>query len=393
MYFRFHLVSAYIALGCLVFLQSNGVMANAWSCDIVVPPSQSLLDGHVQQIDAGSVVCLTEGERGPLRIWNVQGTENKPIIVTNQNGVVTTTPYEYSISVERSRFLRITGQPKEGSYGIRLGGTVGIGNLSEYIELDNLEVYRARFAGLMIKTDPSCLAETWPENFTMRGLRIHHNYIHDTETGEGMYVGYTGKSRTLMCDGVQTTVYPHKIRDIEIAHNRLEQIAADGIQLNSVEGDARIQANTIYRTGVSPFSEHFQNTGIQVGGNSVEVSDNIIYHSGGNGMMLDGDGLLISRNTIVGAGENGIFARNAAQQNASVSGGLPYRFEHNMIIRPVSYGIKLYAVRTASANVLSHNTIEDDGRVDAANRPMTYSYLNLEVARDEQNNHHYVVEY
>lgn len=245
---------------------------------------------------------------------------------------------------------------------------------------------------MLIKTDPNCDPATWAENFTMAGVHIHDNYIHNTEEGEGMYIGYTGKSRKLTCDGQNIEVFPHKLTDVNIHNNRLAQIAADGIQLNSVKGNSRIALNSIYRTGVSPFSPYWQNTGIQVGGDDVEVSHNTIYKSGGNGMMLDGDNLRILNNKIIFAGENGIFARNQAQQTGVITGGEPHVYSKNVIIQSASYGIKLYATHTRAAHLISENTIENFGELDAANRPMTYSLLNQDVAVNLVNNQHYVLD-
>ncbi|KZN52088.1 right-handed parallel beta-helix repeat-containing protein [Pseudoalteromonas luteoviolacea] len=375
--------------------QNNlSAQTNNLHCDHYIRSAQHLIDGQNMVVKAGETLCLEAGTRGPLRVRNMQGTATAPITIRNQNGVVTFSPYEYSIAIENSQWLRVTSTPVEGEseYGLRLGGTLGVGGLSEQIEIDHLEIYRARFAGMLIKTDPTCDANTWAENFSMTGLRIHNNYIHSTESGEGMYIGYTGKSRNLVCDNALTTVFPHKIQDVHIFDNKLENIAADGIQLNSVQGNAFITNNTLYRTGVSPFDPHWQNTGIQVGGDGVEVRDNLIYRSGGNGMMIDGDGIKVLNNHIIYAGENGIFARNAAQQDSSISNGLPHAYKGNLIVHPGSYALKLYAVNTNSAHLIIENSIENDGTLDSAGRPKTFSYLNDAVMRYELNNHHYVTQ-
>ncbi|MBQ4837602.1 right-handed parallel beta-helix repeat-containing protein [Pseudoalteromonas luteoviolacea] len=363
-------------------------------CDHYISRNQHLIDGQSMGVNAGQTLCLEGGTRGPLRVRNVQGSASAPIIIRNQDSVVTFSPYEYSIAVENSQWLRITSKPVEdvSEYGLQLGGTLGVGTLSEQIEIDHIEIYRARFAGMLIKTDPTCDAATWAENFTMTGIRIHNNYIHDTESGEGMYIGYTGRSRTLLCDNTLTTVYPHKLQDVHIFDNKLENIGADGIQVNSIQGNTFVNNNTIYRTGVSPFDLHWQNTGIQIGGNDVEVRDNLIYRSGGNGMMIEGDAVRVLNNHIIYAGENGIFARNMAQQDASIQNGLPHDYKGNLIIHPGSYALKLYAINTVSAHRIIENSIENDGSVDAAGRPKTFSYLNDSVLRHELNNHHYVTQ-
>ncbi|NOH71316.1 right-handed parallel beta-helix repeat-containing protein [Vibrio pectenicida] len=384
--------TAIAVLGLPILFSNTAFAEPSASCDVEIPSSQHLVDGTVMNIQPGDTVCLAEGERGPLRVKNILGTESQPIIIRNSGGVVLTQPYEYSIAIEQSKWLRLTSisQDPAKPYGIRLGGTLSVGKLSEQVEIDNIEIYRARFAGMLIKTDPNCAPDTWAENFTMTGIHIHDNYLHHTEEGEGMYVGYTALSRTLECNGVPTTVYPHKLEHVRIYNNKLEQMAADGIQLNAVKGDAQIYSNKIYRTGVSPFAPVWQNTGIQVGGDNVLVRDNFIYRSGGNGMMLDGDNLQVINNKIVSPGENGIFARNAAQQNSQISGGLPHLYQDNLIVHPVTYGITLYAINTASAHIIRDNTIENDGRLDAASRPMTFSFLNDQVERVLYNNQHYI---
>ncbi|MBQ4862414.1 right-handed parallel beta-helix repeat-containing protein [Pseudoalteromonas sp. MMG013] len=361
-------------------------------CDFVIPSSQYKIDGSQLQTSPGDRLCLAKGERGPLRVTNLHGSPEHNIVITNQDDTVTTIEYEYSIAIENSSYLQVTSTAQDSAspYKLKLGGTLSVGKLSHHIEIDHVEVYRARFAGLLIKTDPNCDSATWAENFTMSGLSIHNNFIHDTESGEGMYVGYTGHSRTLECDGKSTTVYPHKVTHVDISNNILENIAADGIQLNSVQNNARIAHNKIYRTGLSPFSPAWQNTGIQVGGEGVVVTGNMIFKSGGNGMMLDGDNLTIEHNTIIKAGENGIFARNPAQQDITRSNGLPHIYRYNHIIQSQSYGIKLYAINTATANAIYQNTIETDGSLDAAQRPMTLSYLNDSVLRTETDNRYFI---
>ncbi|WP_448568439.1 right-handed parallel beta-helix repeat-containing protein [Thalassotalea ganghwensis] len=382
------LISLNFALPNIGFSAIN----NGLDCDLVIPRNQYLIDGNQLNIASGDVICLAAGERGPIKITNIKGREGAPVIITNHGGIVRTTPYEYSIAIESSKWLRLTSTMKnDASYGIQLGGTLSVGQLSEQIEIDNLEIYRARFAGMLIKTDPNCNPDTWQENFTMNGISIHHNYIHHTEEGEGMYVGYTGKSRTLECNGEPITVLPHMLNDVHIYNNKLEQIAADGIQLNSVVGNATIENNSIYRTGVSPFAPVWQNSGIQVGGDNVKVSNNVIYHSGGNGLMLDGNDLQVMRNAIFYAGENGIFARNPAQSGNQMGSGLAHVYQDNLIVQSQSYGLKLYAIDTLTPHKIMDNTIENNGELDAAGRAMTFSFLNDSVLRELKNNHHYVV--
>lgn len=371
---------------------AQGAPGDNYSCDFDIPSAQYLLDGDQMMIPPGSTICLAPGERGPIRVKNISGTEDRPIVIRNRDDQVLITPYEYSMALENVSWLRVTSTPDpvSGEYGIRFGGTIGVGMLSHHVELDNLEIYRARFAGMLIKTDPNCNPNTWAENFIMEGVYIHDNYIHDTEEGEGMYIGYTAKSRNLVCDGEDITVYPHQLSDVRIYNNTLENIAADGIQIGAIESDAQVTGNRIYRTGVSPFAPVWQNTGIQAGGDDIEISGNQIIESGGNGMMLDGDNIRVVNNLVLSAGENGIFARNAAQQDSSLSGGLPHIYKNNTLIKSAHYGIKLYATNTSSAHILDGNLFETDGVIDVKGQYRTLSYLNDAVIREESNNRHYI---
>ncbi|MDN3611479.1 right-handed parallel beta-helix repeat-containing protein [Vibrio ostreicida] len=357
-------------------------------CSLRIPVNQYLVDGEVLGVKPGDTICLESGERGPMRIQHLHGSDSLPITVTNVDGPVTTTPYEYSIALEDASFviLKSSETKQTDPYQIKLGGTLSVGQLSHHVTIEGVEIYRARFAGMLIKTDPTCDPRTWRSNFLMSGLRVRGNYIHDTEEGEGMYIGYTGKSRTLMCDGVETTVYPHQLDDVLIENNRVELIAADGIQLNSVKQEGHIKGNRIYQTGLSPFAPVWQNTGIQVGGDNVTISDNLIVRAGGNGMMLDGDNLSVIGNMVIMAGENAIFSRNPAQQDSQNSGGLAHQYRQNVLIQSGDYAIKNYAILTSTPHMITQNTIEHNGERDAANRLKIFSYLNDTVSRQEENN-------
>src|SRR5687767_13843506 len=99
-------------------------------------------------------------------------------------------------------------------YGIKVDGAqtqgVAIAGGSTDFDVAWIEVTRAGFAGIMAKSDSDCARlHTW-DSFTQRNTRLHHNYIHHTNTGEAFYVGYfKGGPVTKDCDGQQVTLYPH----------------------------------------------------------------------------------------------------------------------------------------------------------------------------------------
>ncbi|MEM9775509.1 MAG: hypothetical protein AAF902_13085, partial [Chloroflexota bacterium] len=194
------------------------------TCDYIHPSDTWKLSGDDHNFQPGDTICLEAGERGPLRIENIHGTAENPIIIINHGGQVVTDEYSYGINLAASSHVRLTGSgDPEHFYGIRSGGTVFVGSLSTDIEVDHIETYAAGFAGFMIKTDPNCDPSTWRENFVMTNISVHDNYAHSMEDGEGFYIGFTfSDGYTVTCNGQETTVYGHLIENLKVYNNRTD---------------------------------------------------------------------------------------------------------------------------------------------------------------------------
>ncbi|WDD96770.1 hypothetical protein [Thalassomonas actiniarum] len=373
-------------------LLSGGVIANEdCGCDFTLPSSHYAFDGAAQGIMPGQTLCLAAGQRGPMKLSNIHGTASEPVVVKNCGGVVETIPYHYAISIQQSSHVNLSGTgDADNHYGLRLGGTLGIEKRSTDIEVNNIEIYQADFAGIMAKTDPTCESDTQAGNFTLANLNIHHNWIHNTQRGEGMYLGYTGHYRTLVCDGVEQKVYPHDLQGLRVQHNLVHNTASEGIQANALSRDTLISDNQVSLYGQDPFAV-YQNNGIQIGGNQVVLENNVINTGSGNGVIAIGQDIRIKNNTIINAGSYGIFADNRPAEGTQMGqAGLPHQYINNTIIDSTEEGIRSYVRLTYGANLVWGNTMINDGQPNQYGAAKFIHYLNNDVLRDEQNNHHII---
>lgn len=328
------------------------------SCDYTHPSSEWKLDGDAHSFQPGDTICLEAGTRGPLRIEDIHGTAQDPITIINSGGQVVTTEYTYGVSVSSSSHIRLTGSGDPNHfYGISAGGTVGVGGLSTNVEVDHVEVYRAGFAGFMVKTDPSCDPATWRENFTMYDISLHDNYAHDMEDGEGFYIGFTFYGGyDITCDNETITVYGHVIEGLEMYNNITYNTGAEGIQIGSTPVGADIHDNKVRLFGQRPFAD-YQNNGVQIGaGTGGLFYNNWIEEGPGNGLIMMGQGdNVVFNNVIINAGSSGVFCDERGDPV-----GTGYQYFNNTIINPGGDGIRIYA-DLMEMNHIKNNIIVNPG--------------------------------
>ena len=326
-------------------------------CGAVLLANDYEFNGLQRKFASGTVCVEAAYMRGPMKFTNLHSA-----VIKNCGGVVTTKPWHYGISVERCSDVTVTGTGedlKDHPYGFRLGGALGVGGATTSVSINHVEIYRSVFAGIMVKTDPSCDPTTWRSNLRMDGVTIQNNLIHSTGDGEGMYIGYTADSRELECDGVPTTVYPHKITNILIKDNVVTDTGADGIQVGQVDGDCVVEGNVISRFGVRPFAAVYQQNGFQINGHSAVMRNNTIVNGAGegNGMLIFGENHIVEHNTIISPGANGIFTDSRPVPQAAGDGGFPQQLRSNTIINAPHFGIKMYHRLTVSAASVIGNVI------------------------------------
>ena len=343
-------------------------------CDHVISQSgiytQSTSPGTFNRnILPGQTVCIMSGNYTLLRFRNFTGSASQPIIFKNCGGLVTIGhgTYYAALDFQGCRYFHVTGagDPAE-TYGIRIdscgtASAMSVGVLSSDCEIDHIEVAKAGFAGMMVKTDPGCDAATWRENFTMYNVNIHDNYVHDVG-GEGFYVGnsFFGSGMTRTCDGVSMQVYPHDIVGLSIHHNIVRNSGAECLQY-ACAPDAEVYNNDLENCGIDPFAS-YQNNGLQCGGGAGgNCYNNRVKDMGGAALIVIGHlgNNRFYNNLLMNSGGDGIFC----DERTGSIGGTYCDFINNTVVNSGRDAIRLY--NQDNTIVLANNAFVGTGLVTA----------------------------
>jgi hypothetical protein len=383
-------VKAAIAM-CLC-LAAFGLNAQDCGCDIEITPDvfngTNVIDGSKpikgKVPKGGDKVCLMGPyTRSSIVFRNFRGSPGNPIVITNcggkyvVNGVYSSGDYQpYSIKFDHSKYFRLTGGESDNpnDYGIEvIAGHQGVmvTDSSTNAEVDHLHIHNQGFAGIMAKTDPGCDESTWRENFTMKDLKIHHNWIHHTyrfksnlnrtEGGEGMYVGFSfyATQRKITCINGNDTIikygYAHAIHDAKIYKNIVHDTGSDGIQVGACTSGCEIYDNTIIRHGQYPFwgqngPRGDQGNGIQLGeGTGGKCYNNYIENipppnapnkTGWSIICLGQGDNQIYNNVMVNGNYGGIFID---ERPPATNNSYSFKFVNNTIVNASTVGILNYA--------------------------------------------------
>jgi gliding motility-associated-like protein len=286
-------------------------------CKYTINPGAGFtyFNGIASGVQPGDVICIQAGSKGGIQFTDVRGSATNPVIIKNCGGqaLIGGPTINNAILFLGSQYVRLTGTGDVGTeYGIKVIGTapgsqaLAIVALSSDFEVDHLEIQNAGYNGMMIKSDPStnCANVTAVRpNFTMRNMKIHNNYVHDTG-GEGIYLGvsfYNGT--TLYCGSTQ---YNHEVRGVRIYDNRFENNGREAIQVGSGVADVEVYNNKVYNYGQANLSA--QNGGIQFGLGTVgRLYNNFIKGGKGPAIAIQGIGNdYVYNNVIVSPGEQAI---------------------------------------------------------------------------------------
>jgi hypothetical protein len=214
-------------------------------------------------VQPGDTLRLPAGDYSHILFWQLAGTADAPITITNHGGVVacTNTHTWSALTVYSGRHVRLTGTGTAGiPYGFladtERGGAHSVQILAEssHIEIDHVEVSGAGFAGFNVKNEISASGKWNRGTMEMVDIHLHHNYVHDT-SGEGFYIGHTfsnGKD----VDGDGDLEYPHVLRDLVVEHNRVERTGAESIQVGSTIDGMVVAFNKVIDPGVDPFANY-----------------------------------------------------------------------------------------------------------------------------------------
>lgn len=376
----------FFTLAFFCFL-SFTIQSQDCGCTHTINPSttNTVYDGAAKNppVGPGSIVCLKTGKFNRIILKNFIGTAQNPVILKNCGGKVDievdasiTAPV---LDIRTSRYLKISGLGDSAiKYGISVhgGGDSGltVGYLSSDVEVEGVEVYDKGFAGIMIKTDPTCTnPATWRENFTMYNISVHDNYVHDV-AGEGFYIGnsfyVTGPASTSACvvGGQTLQKKAHIIEGVKVYNNIVKRTGCEGIQVGSTPVNCTIHDNIIDKTGLSPFA-NFQNNGLQIGnGTGGLVYNNFIRDAPGNGISCLGIGDNFMYNNLIintGYGEpytgsttygSAIFMDEQAHDAAVLGSGM--KVVNNTIINPTENAFRVYNDRIASTLIQNNLVIK-----------------------------------
>jgi len=339
----------------------------------------TVVDGAVapfNQIQPGDTLLLKPGYRQNLLITNLNGSPEKPVIISNNGGVVLiNTDSYYGISIRGSRYLRLTGQgSEEDFYGIRIervagGAGIGINNMCSDFEIDHVSIENTLLGGIYAKTEPDCSTPSTRDKFTQYNTIIHDNHIARVGN-EGMYIGSTKYfGTTEKCNGRDTLLLPPVLKGVRIYNNIIEYTAWDGIQVSSASNDCQIYGNLVLHDSQEGY--YSQMSGIMIGGGSkCDCYNNYIGEGKGSGIESHGlGGYRIFNNIIVDAGrsylpldsnerKHGIYVSDiSVEKDSSVN------ILFNDIINPKSDGIRFESV-VGRNNVISSNLILNPGSFD-----------------------------
>lgn len=357
----------------LFFLTSNllvQVYGQQIHCNHVIDTNQNYFNGIPHQ--AGDTFCIAPGTRGHLYFADLSGTEEEPIIIINNGGLVDIiSETGYGISISNCQHIKIIGTGSEEEYGIHIsdvssGSGIKAGNLTSDIEISNIEISNTKYTGITAKSDPNCQFNSTLDSFIMYNTHIHHNYIHDVGT-EGMYIGHSFFTGVYL-ESCDTTVQPHILDGVDIHDNIVERSGWDAIQLGCALYNARVHHNKIIED--SREERVFQMSGIMVNpGSACDVYNNIIINGKGTGIALQGvGGQKVYNNLIINAGRGylddnqtsaqkfGIFCKYTLNMDSDSS----FLICNNSIINPKSDGIRFQNKHTAN-NRFYNNIIVNPG--------------------------------
>lgn len=225
------------------------------------PPSLSYADVQASfpEVDWSSLdrLYLPAGEYQRIHLGNLpERDSSRPLVITNSGGQVRAGGFDAGqpMVVGGGRNWVLTGRydpvsrtghedfvghaegdfvGSRGRYGIFLDDAfsrdgasgLAIGDFASDFEVEMLEIARAEFAGMLVKTDDQGDA-------LMRRVRLHDLYVHDVGS-EGLYLGSTQAQPQ------------HAFEELEIYDNRFIRTGTEALQVGQLGSDCEIHHNVL----------------------------------------------------------------------------------------------------------------------------------------------------
>lgn len=364
----------------------------------VYPPASGLGTTIIDTITfpdirPGDIVCLMAGTFKQILIRDIHGLPGKAINFRNEGGkVIISNDAHYGISVRNCSHINISGSGHcDIQHGILIekvekGSGISFEKLSTDFSLSSIEITNTKLAAIVAKSDPNCTFESLRENFTMRNLSIHDNFIHDVH-GEALYIGHSYyNGLTLNCNGVDTLVLPHVNIGVHVFNNTIQHTGRNAMQVSSSYSDCSIHNNSIQYDSQSEV--YNQMGGIIIGAGSVcDCYNNYISHGKGVGIEIFGRGnMMIYNNLIINPGKtfrpeepisqnpkHGIFIKNVNTDSAAT-----IHVFHNTIISPKNDGIWFENNKLPGSRI-QNNIITDPGSFAQIGQRAFVNHANLDL--------------
>ncbi len=347
------------------------------NCDHVITPEKDFINGDGLNIQPGDVICIQAGKYRSLNLFNFQGSAQNPITFINCGGqvIIGDPDWHYGFVMNNNRYFRLTGTGDPNfEYGIKIDNThssgLAISTRSSDYEIDHLEISNTGFAGMHLLTSPKCDPSTWRENFTMKNISIHDNYVHDTH-GEGFYIGHSKyNGQTITCDGQKITVLPHVIKNIKVFNNTIKNTGWDGFQVSCAIENCDIFNNSVSNTGIE--GKNTQSAGIVIGGGTAaRLYNNVVTHGNGAGIHVFGLGnTQIFNNVVYDVVGDGIFIGEK-----STVKGWAFEIINNTIVKTGRDGIRMYNELSRNNKFFNNLILNPASINDYSNEDKAYIYF------------------
>ena len=287
--------------------------------------------------------------------------------------------------------------------------SVQFSNGSSDMELFGLDITGSSFTAIMAKTDPDGTNPWWWNgNFDQKNFRLHHLYIHDTDS-EGCYLGYytagqekvtyTGDTVTfenLKSDSVTYTkgqAYMKKAHyqtNFRFYRNRFERTGYDGVQISNAIGE--VCYNTLI--GCAYKEESSQTSGLSIQSFSGKCYNNFLLNSHGPNMQVGPIGNIEIFNNVVqskyGNGVQYLFSYDTPEQNPTGAGegsgvinnDIQIVFHNNVISTPGMTANGRNTVQIRGVHMYD-NIIANNGTLFSNMTPETLSVWESQAVNNE----------
>ncbi|MBO9599863.1 MAG: right-handed parallel beta-helix repeat-containing protein, partial [Cohnella sp.] len=318
----------------------------------------------------GDTVCVEAGDRNAQLLFaNLAGTADKPIRIVNLGGIVNVTAsieWGGALEIRSSKYVYLSGAGVDGvPYGFKVtnnatfGNGVDVNRGSSNVMIEGVEVSKAGFAGIMMRTDSTSDATSYPafvqENTVIRHSKVSQVTANGADGGYGIFLGIA----TFGTANAQGR-FPHALQGVRVHDNVVSGVDRDALRIFGATADVRVYSNILSDYGAK--QDAWKNNGLFIGQGTTGLFYGNTIGKGrgadsGAGINNQGRGDIdLFNNLIVEPGLYGIVSPSDLADSLAPAGNLPTRIAYNTIVHPNAEGNGI-RLRTAS-RASTDNTVE-----------------------------------